>query len=189
MRSGVCFGFRPQVGKTAGGSLQAPMCIREPMAWRSGCPEASIWHQPLSELPVRQEQCSIASARIQRRPPSPFRSQAARLTSRSRPIHIRRAPQRRRLPPAPPARNTRRGLLRATDSTAITYCGYFVALNPSLPGGASGELQMFDSSSNLISGSLSFLTGVGQGPAASILAPAAEVQVASGLSSPHAGCG
>jgi sugar lactone lactonase YvrE len=71
-----------------------------------------------------------------------------------------------------------------TDNTAITYCGYSVALNPSLPGGASGELQMFDSSSNLISGSISFLTGVGQGPAASILAPAAEVQVASGLSSP-----
>jgi hypothetical protein len=43
---------------------------------------------------------------------------------------------------------------------------------------------MFDSSSSLISGSVSFLTGVGQGPAASILAPAAEVQVASGLSSP-----
>jgi hypothetical protein len=72
----------------------------------------------------------------------------------------------------------------ATDTTALTYCGYFVALNPSLPGGASGELQMFDSSSNLINGSVSFLTGVGQGPAASILSPAAEVQVASGLSSP-----
>jgi sugar lactone lactonase YvrE len=72
----------------------------------------------------------------------------------------------------------------ATSTSAVTYCANFIALNPSVPGALSGEMQMFDGSGSLIDGSVGVVNGIGQGAAASILSPAAIVQVATGLSAP-----
>ena len=72
----------------------------------------------------------------------------------------------------------------STAVGAVTFCAYYVALNPSLPGSVSGEVQLKDANGNAIAGSNVYLHGVGQGPAISILAPALEVPVAAGLSAP-----
>ena len=72
----------------------------------------------------------------------------------------------------------------ADDSTSIYSCAYSLALDSALPGGVAGEVQMTDTSSNILSGSTTFVNGVGVGAAAAVYSPAAEVTISSGLTSP-----
>ena len=67
-------------------------------------------------------------------------------------------------------------------------CEYWVALTPqgtNSVGNISGQLSMLDGSNNVIPGSATYLTGVGEGPAAALLVPANQTPLATGLSSPQ----
>lgn len=75
----------------------------------------------------------------------------------------------------------------STESSIPQYswCSLFVKMTPTAAGQTAGEVQMVDASSNVISGSNAFVSGVGQGAAVSNLATPATQPIASGLSSPH----
>jgi hypothetical protein len=65
-----------------------------------------------------------------------------------------------------------------------SWCAFYVQLNPQAVGSISGELQIRDSSNNIVAGSNAYLNGIGQGPAASVLSPALAQPLASGLHTP-----
>ncbi|HEY5328998.1 MAG TPA: Ig-like domain repeat protein [Acidobacteriaceae bacterium] len=78
----------------------------------------------------------------------------------------------------------------ATPPTYIAggYCEYWVALTPqgaNSVGDLSGQLSMLDASGNVISGSTAYLSGIGEGPAVSLLSPAQQTPLATGLVSPQ----
>jgi hypothetical protein len=72
------------------------------------------------------------------------------------------------------------------DTTAAqnSWCAFYVQLNPQTAGSVSGELQILDSSKDIVAGSNAYLNGIGQGPAISVLSPAMALPVALGLQAP-----
>ncbi len=75
----------------------------------------------------------------------------------------------------------------ASETTTNTYsfCAYYVQLNSAMAGGVEGEVQLLDSNSNVISGSNAYLSGTGQGAAASVVTSATIQPIASGLNDPQ----
>jgi hypothetical protein len=71
-----------------------------------------------------------------------------------------------------------------TNPSQYSWCAYWVALDPSTAGNVGAEVQLLDSSNNIIPGSNAYLTGIGQAPAASVISAAAVQPVATGLSDP-----
>jgi hypothetical protein len=71
-----------------------------------------------------------------------------------------------------------------TSASEYSWCAVYVKLNPQTAGSVNGELQVLDAKNNIVAGSNAYLSGIGQGPAVSILSSVAEQTVASGLSSP-----
>lgn len=71
-----------------------------------------------------------------------------------------------------------------TTSNAYSWCPYYVQLNTTMAGSVEGELQMLDSSNNVISGGNAYLTGTGQGAAISVVSSATVESIASGLNDP-----
>ncbi len=76
--------------------------------------------------------------------------------------------------------------LSATEQTSgqYSFCGYFVQLNSAMAGAVEGEVQMLDSSNNVISGSNAYLSATGQGAAVSAVSSATVQSIASGLNDP-----
>jgi hypothetical protein len=72
-----------------------------------------------------------------------------------------------------------------TTSAQYSWCAVYLQLNTPTVGDVEGELQMFDSSNNVINGSNADLGGVGQGAAASVVASAAVLPIATGLNDPR----
>lgn len=71
---------------------------------------------------------------------------------------------------------------------AFSSCQYWVALTPqgaNSVGNVSGQLSMLDSTSTPIAGSTAYLSGIGEGPAASLLIPALQTPLATGLVTPQ----
>lgn len=71
-----------------------------------------------------------------------------------------------------------------TATTAYSWCPYYVQLNTNKAGSVEGEVQMLDSSNNVIAGSNAYLGGTGQGPAVSVVSSATVQSIASGLNQP-----
>ncbi len=91
------------------------------------------------------------------------------------------------VPPVPPCTAGTAYPTFSSQETTVTedsWCAFYVELNAQTAGSISGELQILDSSKNIVAGSNVYLNGIGQGPAVSILSSVAEQTVASGLSSP-----
>ena len=74
----------------------------------------------------------------------------------------------------------------STENTTSEYsfCGYFVQLNSAMAGSVEGEVQLLDSSNNVIDGSNAYLAGNGQGAAVSLISSATIQSIASGLNDP-----
>ncbi len=74
----------------------------------------------------------------------------------------------------------------AQDTTISqnAWCAFYVQLNAQTAGGLSGELQMRDSSNNIVAGSNVYLNGIGQGPAVSVLSSVITQPIALGLQTP-----
>lgn len=68
---------------------------------------------------------------------------------------------------------------------AFSSCPYFVALNPRSVGALSAELVLQDASGATLPGSLTYLTGIGQGAAAALLLPTGQTTVGNGFNSPQ----
>jgi hypothetical protein len=71
-----------------------------------------------------------------------------------------------------------------TTASELSWCQFFVQLNPKTVGSVSGELQILDSNKNIVAGSNVYLNGIGQGPAVSTVSSVQEQTVATGLSDP-----
>ena len=71
-----------------------------------------------------------------------------------------------------------------TTYQAGQHCPYWIALNPTVIGNVSGQLQMLDASNNIIAKSAVNLYGQGQGPGISILGAPAETAIGSGYNQP-----
>jgi hypothetical protein len=71
-----------------------------------------------------------------------------------------------------------------TNPSQYSWCAYWTALDPSAAGNVGAEVQLLDSSNNIISGSNAYVTGIGQAPAASVISAAAVQPLATGLSDP-----
>lgn len=71
-----------------------------------------------------------------------------------------------------------------TAYTATSYCQYWVSLSAQHPGAISGLFTMSDSSGNVISGTPSYIAGIGQGPEASTLNSPQVTAMASDLGAP-----
>jgi sugar lactone lactonase YvrE len=71
-----------------------------------------------------------------------------------------------------------------TTTSAYSWCPYYVQLNTTKAGSVEGEVQMLDSSNNVIAGSNAYLTGTGQGAAISVVSSGTVESIASGLSAP-----
>ncbi len=69
--------------------------------------------------------------------------------------------------------------------SAFTTCPYWVSLNPRLPGAISGQAMMLDSSNVVIPQSLTYLSGIGKGPAISLMVPTSQAVLGSGFVSPQ----
>ncbi len=80
-------------------------------------------------------------------------------------------------PPTPPC-------TPGTAYAAYSYCQVWLAMTPHIPGGVAGQIQMLGADGNLISGGAANLHGVGQGPQASILVPAAQTAIGNGFTAP-----
>ena len=63
-------------------------------------------------------------------------------------------------------------------------CPYWIAENPRVAGAVSGQLQMFDATNKLISGSTTYLYGAGQGPAISFIGANATSAIGAGFTTP-----
>jgi sugar lactone lactonase YvrE len=75
----------------------------------------------------------------------------------------------------------------ATMYLAYSSCEYWFSLTPqgaSSVGQVSGQLSLLDASGNVIGGSTAYLSGVGVGPAVSLLTPASQAPLATGLVTP-----
>jgi Bacterial Ig-like domain (group 3) len=72
-----------------------------------------------------------------------------------------------------------------TGISTYSWCQLFVKMTPTAAGQAGSEVQMLDASSDIISGSNAYVTGLGQAAAVSNLATPAMQSIASGLSSPE----
>lgn len=75
----------------------------------------------------------------------------------------------------------------ATAYIAYSTCQYWLNFNPqgaNSVGSVSGELTLRDAKNNPIPGSTVYLNGVGQGPAVSLLIPAQQTPLSTGLTSP-----
>lgn len=75
-----------------------------------------------------------------------------------------------------------------TAYTAYSYCEYWISLDPqgtNSVGSVQGQVSMLDAKSNVISGSTAYLNGIGQGPAVSLLIPAMQTPLATGLVAPQ----
>lgn len=71
-----------------------------------------------------------------------------------------------------------------TPYTSLTFCQYWVALNPRTAGPISGQFVMKDGKGNVIPGSTTYLNGVGQAPMAALLGTPLQTAMASGLAAP-----
>ena len=92
--------------------------------------------------------------------------------------------------PYPPASGTTPAVPCTAGTTYLVYssCEYWVALTPhgsNSVGSVSGQVSMLDSTSKVINGSTADLNGVGEGPAAALLIPAAQIPLGTGLVSPQ----
>jgi sugar lactone lactonase YvrE len=72
-----------------------------------------------------------------------------------------------------------------TTYTAGESCPYWIAVDPTVAGTVSGQLQMLDASGKVISNSAVYLHGVGQGAQVSILGSAAVSSIGSGFTTPE----
>ena len=72
-----------------------------------------------------------------------------------------------------------------TTSSQNSWCAFYVKLNPQTAGHVAGELQILDSSNKVVAGSNAYLSGIGQGPAISVLSPINTQPVALGLQAPE----
>ena len=70
-------------------------------------------------------------------------------------------------------------------SNEYSYCGYFVQLNSAVTGSVEGEVQILNSSNAVVEGSNAYLSGTGQGAAASAVSSATITSIASGLNDPR----
>lgn len=71
-----------------------------------------------------------------------------------------------------------------TAYTAGESCPYWLAVNPSVTGSVSGQLQMLDSKGNILANSAVFIHGSGQGPEVSVLGSPALSSIGSGFAKP-----
>jgi hypothetical protein len=71
-----------------------------------------------------------------------------------------------------------------TTTSSYSWCPYYVQLNTTKAGPVEGEVQLLNSSGSAIEGSNAYLSGVGQGAAASVVSSATIQSVASGLNNP-----
>jgi hypothetical protein len=69
-------------------------------------------------------------------------------------------------------------------TSAYSWCPYYVQLNTTLAGPVEGEVQLLNSSGTAIEGSNAYLSGIGQGAAASVVSSATVQSIASGLNTP-----
>ena len=67
----------------------------------------------------------------------------------------------------------------------FSWCAVYLQLNAQAAGSVSGELQLLDSSKNIIPGSNAYLNGIGEGAAISVFSPPAIQAVALGLQAPQ----
>jgi hypothetical protein len=91
-------------------------------------------------------------------------------------------------PPVPPCTaGTAYPAFTNVETTASQYswCAVYLQLNTATAGNVEGELQLLDSGNDIISGSNANLSGVGVGAAASVVASAAVLPVATGLNDPR----
>ena len=72
-----------------------------------------------------------------------------------------------------------------TTINQYSWCQFFVQLNPQMAGSLENELQMLDSSNNVISGSNADLSGIGQGSAVSLIGSPVVQAIALGLNQPR----
>jgi Bacterial Ig-like domain (group 3) len=70
-----------------------------------------------------------------------------------------------------------------------SWCAFYVQLNTTTTGSVTGELQILDSSKNIIAGSNVYLNGIGEGAAVSVLSPIGVQAVAKGLQAPEQAAG
>lgn len=71
-----------------------------------------------------------------------------------------------------------------TTTSSYSWCPYYVQLNTTKAGPVEGEVQLLNSSGSVIEGSNAYLSGIGQGAAASVVPSAAVQSIASGLNTP-----
>jgi sugar lactone lactonase YvrE len=71
-----------------------------------------------------------------------------------------------------------------TTTSSYSWCPYYVQLNTTKAGPVEGEVQLLNSSGSAIEGSNAYLSGVGQGAAASVVSSATVQSIASGLNDP-----
>ena len=71
-----------------------------------------------------------------------------------------------------------------TTYTAGQSCPYWVAVNPTVAGSVSGQVQFLDSKNNIIADSAAYLYGTGQGPEASLLGSPALTPIGSAFTNP-----
>jgi hypothetical protein len=72
-----------------------------------------------------------------------------------------------------------------TTASQYSWCAVYLQLNTPTAGSVEGEMQLLDANNNVISGSNADLSGVGQGAAASVVASAAVLPIATGLNDPR----
>jgi len=72
-----------------------------------------------------------------------------------------------------------------TAYTAGQSCPYWIAVNPTVAGTVSGQVQFLDSKGNVIAGSAAYVYGEGQGPEASLLGSPAATQIGSAFTKPE----
>jgi sugar lactone lactonase YvrE len=77
--------------------------------------------------------------------------------------------------------------ISATETTSNEYsaCAYYLQLNSAMAGSIEGEVQLLDSSNNVIDGSNAYIAGTGQGAAVSVVSSATIQSIASGLNQPR----
>ncbi|HLI76070.1 MAG TPA: Ig-like domain repeat protein [Acidobacteriaceae bacterium] len=91
--------------------------------------------------------------------------------------------------PYPPTSGTTPAVPCTAGTTYLAYssCQYWLTFNPqgaNAVGSVSGQLALLDSKNNPIPGSTTYLNGVGQGPEVSLLIPAQQTPLSTGLTTP-----
>jgi hypothetical protein len=71
-----------------------------------------------------------------------------------------------------------------TTTSSYSWCPYYVQLNTTKAGPVEGEVQLLNSSGGVIEGASAYLSGIGQGAAASAVSSATVQSIASGLNTP-----